>query len=315
MSFKAKYTMIDVFATFFLLSYAKLVFTSYRSLSYGIKYNLNNGTLSTIFHVESDPSVAFFSREHLPFVIISISIFLVAVIPITILLAFYPVRVVRSLLFRLCQFSSHTKTTLNIFVEKYYSCLRDGLDGGRDMRSLASLYFFLRLIVNFIFIDQIPLSASYTFVAILYGGSSLLVALLQPYKKAYMNILDSLILGNMAMITVLLDKYSGQDNSNIFGTIYLVIGSVLATLPMLAIIGFVSFKIVKKLFGKKMSPCAKKTICCLKNRDKTADIETGQQQRNSESTDDLDLPDRILHPEEYCTDHESGSPSTATTTI
>ena len=73
--FKGNHSLIDVFATFFLLSYAKLVFTSFNFLDYGITYNLNNSTLLSTFHVEMDPSIAFFSKEDLPFVIISIAIF------------------------------------------------------------------------------------------------------------------------------------------------------------------------------------------------------------------------------------------------
>ena len=92
MTFKGKYSLIDVFATFFLLSYAKLLFITFNISAYGITYNLNNGTFESTFNVETDPSVAFFSNQHLPFVIISIAIFLVAVIPLTLLLAFYPVQ-------------------------------------------------------------------------------------------------------------------------------------------------------------------------------------------------------------------------------
>ena len=247
------------------------------------------------FHVETDSSIAFFSKEHLPFVILSIAIFLIAVIPLTLLLALYPVRGFRSVLFKF-RLSNHTTTSLNIFVEKFYCCYRDGLNGGRDMRSLASLYFFLRLIINFIFIDQIPLSASYTFIAILYAGCSLLIAIIQPYKKLHMNIIDSLILANMALISILLDKYSGQDNGNIFGTIYLLVGSFTATIPMVVMIGFISYKIIKKLV-KQMPSSIKQKIYCLKM--KNGDVEAGQQRNNSDNRDDFELPDRILHPEEY----------------
>ena len=167
-----------------------MFFTTFNILAYGITYNLNNGTLKSSSNVEIDPSIAFFSNKHLPFVIISIAIFLVAVIPLTLLLALYPVHDFRSVLFK-CPLNNHTITSLNIFVEKFYSCFRDGLDGGREIRSLASLYFFLRSIINFIFIDQIPLSALYTFVAILYAGCSLMIAIVQPYKKSSVNTIDS----------------------------------------------------------------------------------------------------------------------------
>ena len=128
--------------------------------------------------------MVFFSNEHLPFVILSLTIFLVAVVPLTLLLTLYPVRRVRSMLFK-CLPSNHIIVSINIFVEKFYSCYRDGLSGGRDMRSLASLYFFLRLIHHFIFTQLIPLSVSYTIVAILYAGCSLMIAIVQPYKERY----------------------------------------------------------------------------------------------------------------------------------
>ena len=293
--FEAKNTLIDVFATFFLLSYAKLVFTGFTLLSYGITFNLNNGTLLSNFHVESDPSIPYFSKEHLPLVAISIVIFLVAVIPLTLLLALYPIQWVRSLLYRFRP-SSRAIASLNIFVEKFYSCYRDGLEGGKDMRSLASLYFFLRLIINLVFIVQIPLSVSYTFVAILYAGCSLLIAIVQPYKKAFMNTIDSLIVANMVLITMLLDKYIDQDSANVFGAIYFIIGSILTTLPMLGMIGFISYKIIKKL-TQRMPPHIKNKLCCLQVKKKD-EIEA-YQQRNSDSRDDFELPDRILHPEEY----------------
>ena len=49
-----------------------------------------------------------------------------------------PVRAFKGLLFKCCQCMDF----INFFVEKFYSCYRDGLDGGRGMRSFASLYFF-----------------------------------------------------------------------------------------------------------------------------------------------------------------------------
>ena len=293
-----KYSLIDVFATFFLLSYAKLVFTSFNFLAYGITYNLNNSTLVSTFHVEMDPSIALFSKEHLPFVFLSLTTFLVAIIPLTLLIALYPIRVVRTLLFK-CLPSNRTIASINIFVERFYSCYRDGLNGGRDMRSLASLYFFLRLIINLIFIDQIPLSASHTFVAVLCAGCSLLIAIIQPYKKSFMNTIDSLILANVALVSILLDKYStsGQDNGNTFGTICLIVAGLMGTLPMVVMIGFISYKIIKKLMKWIPSQSVKEKLCCSQK----SDVEASQQKNNSNSTsrDDFELPDRILHPEEY----------------
>lgn len=70
-----KNTMIDVFATIFLLCYAKLIFTCLRVLSYQVTFKVTNTSIYETFNVKSDPTVVFFSREHLPFAIISVIIF------------------------------------------------------------------------------------------------------------------------------------------------------------------------------------------------------------------------------------------------
>ena len=38
--------------------------------------------------------------------------------------------------------------TLTIFVEKFYSCYKDDLDSGKDMRSFASLYRYIGYLHN-----------------------------------------------------------------------------------------------------------------------------------------------------------------------
>ena len=70
-----KNTMIDVFATIFLLCYAKLIFTCLRVLSYQVTFKVTNTSIYETFNVKSDPMVVFLSREHLPFTIISVIIF------------------------------------------------------------------------------------------------------------------------------------------------------------------------------------------------------------------------------------------------
>ena len=97
-----------------------------------------------------------------------------------------------------------------------------------------------------------------------------MVAIVQPYKKSFMNTLNSLILANMALISILSDKYSGQDNGNAFGTIYLVVGvvgSFMATVPMVVMVTFINYKIIKK--GDKTDTFSHQAkVCCLKMKKK-----------------------------------------------
>ena len=174
-------SMIHVFATFFLLSYAKIMFTSFSLLTSTRILIMNNYSLYMDQFTEADPSIGYFNKEHLPFVIVSVFILLFAILSPMLLLILYPTKGFRSLLFRF-HLSTRTIASLNIFVEKYYSCYRDGIDGGKDMRSLVSMYFLLRLLTQLL-LSFTFYSTLFTFSAILYGGCGLMIALVRPYTR------------------------------------------------------------------------------------------------------------------------------------
>ena len=250
-------TMIDVFATFFLLSYAKFVFASLRNLYYGVSWNLKNlSLLHKTFHVYSDPNVKYFEKEHLPFAIISILIFLLAVLPVPLLLALYPIRSVRTLLLNKCPIGSRTVTAINIFVQKFYSCYRDKTEGGRDMRSLVSMYFSLRLLASLFTINQIPGKISFSILVFIYTSCSTLIALAQPYKRRYMTIVDTLILADLAMASLILSQLGGELSNPSLQFLY-VSGGILTSLPMLGMIGIILYKIFKKI---TKLPCCKTVL-------------------------------------------------------
>ena len=278
-----KKTIVDVFATFILLSYAKLLFTCVRTLTLDRRYTLSNSLLMTSFQVRSDPSIGFFSVEHLPFALASIVILLFVIAPLTLLLTLYPLGSFRVVLFACIK--SHT-AALNLFVEKFYSCYRDSLDGGRDMRSFVSVYFLLRLI-HFLF-------SQFAFFAVnisLFMISSILIALAQPYKKSYMNIIDTLILLDIAMIALVTDKIIEQQQLEIFTTLYFIAASLLSSIPLLGLSGYLIYKIFQKLIMRATKKSQTGSIT------ESRDTEAGEQ--HNVRSGDYELPDRVLHPEEY----------------
>ena len=285
-------TLIDVFATFFLLSYAKLVFICLRTVWFNITYNAHNFSLHQILHVKSDPNMVYFSVEHIPYAITSFGIFLFIIIPLPLLLALYPIRTVRSLIFK-CPIGTRTMTSFHIFTEKFYSCYRDGLDGGRDMRSFVCVHFLLRVIGNYLNVDEVLADLSFTTVVLLYLVSSLLIALVQPYKKTYMNITDTLIMANLTIISLLIDKYIAQkDNNDVYSTFLKLSGCVLSAIPMLAIIGVISYRMIKfvaRKFSRSNNPSNDD------GNDETAPLNPALE----DSESDLELPDRMIHPQHY----------------
>ena len=192
----SKATIVDIFATFFLLSYTKLYFTSMLCFSYVDIIKANSTHFQTVL-LAGDPRVPYFNGKHIPYFVIAALVTLVFALLPALLLAVYPVRILRSLFLIDC-LSGRSKACLDIFVTKFYSCYRDGLDGGRDMRSFASLHLFIRLILPIIF--------SFSYPTLFYGGCCILIFLVKPCKKTYMNNIDALILAFLALNCFLINK-------------------------------------------------------------------------------------------------------------
>ena len=93
-----------------------------------------------------DHSVEFGGIYHLSFAVPGILIPAIFIILLPLVLILYPTRI-----FRKCLSKCHLNYfTINILLDKVYGCYRDGLDGGRDMRSFSSLYFIIQVAVCFI---------------------------------------------------------------------------------------------------------------------------------------------------------------------
>ena len=155
------------------------------------------------------------------------------------MLALYPIESVRMLLFK-CPIGTRNIAAINIFVEKFYNCYRDKTEGGRDMRGLVSIYFFLRVL------DQIPLNVSFSILVFIYLACSILIALVQTYKRLYMNIADTLILANSALLSLTLCQLSGERSSKASTQFFYITVSILASLPLFGLIEIIIYNIIRK---------------------------------------------------------------------
>ena len=136
-----KSDIIDVFTTFFLLSYGKIIYQTLLLISYNDITNINElGQHFTSHQCVVDQSISYGGTYHLLFAIPSLFIFLIFSILPPFLLILYPFRAFQSCLSK-CHLNS---IALNIFIDKIHGCNRNDLDGGRDMRSFSGLYFFFK---------------------------------------------------------------------------------------------------------------------------------------------------------------------------
>ena len=202
----AKNDIIDVFCTFFVLSYSKILYQTILMIGNRIITNINEAGKHYDTHQPIvDQTINYGSSYHLAFAIPSLFICLVFNILPPLLLILYPIRAFRSCLSK-CNLNL---CAMHMFTDKIYDCYRNGLDGGRDMRSFSGLYFFLRLMAylpsllcrllsNYFDINKWFILGTFFCIA------SLFTAFAKPYRQPYMNVLDAFLLLNFALLNFII---------------------------------------------------------------------------------------------------------------
>ena len=205
--------VINVFASFFLLAYTKVMYQSLIlvmcKLMTSITYRFNSGESMIHKYVSyADLGVPCKSAEYFKFAIPALIITVIFNLIPVILIMLYPWRWFRNLLSRCKMDSNATK----FFVERFQGCYKDSSnDGERDLRSFSALYFFLRMIV-LLAVLIVKVFTSIELVWFPTGTvmliSALLMASCKPYKKTSMNVLDTLLLAHFGLLCYLMSVSS-----------------------------------------------------------------------------------------------------------
>ena len=234
--------LIGVFASFFFLSYNKLISQSIMLLTCQVM-TTSEGTTQEVTWL--DPKTDCRSRQHLVLVVPALLVFLFCTILPSILFLLYSTRCFRACLSK-CHLNGHHLAILDIFMEKYHSCCRDGLNGGRDMRIFSGFYFILRVLGSLYHgLHLWNLSISFwTYQTIVFTSAALMIAIVKPYKKTYINIIDTLQLALTALLCLLLS----QD--------YIFISPIqLFVVCILPALGFASYNIFTRTKGLRRNIC------------------------------------------------------------
>ena len=202
-----KNDLIDVFATFFLFSYVKILYQTIILLlsSPVFTYSLNGDYLYYYRVLLVDNSITITSVQYITTVSIVVIIicFISNILPV-LLLILYPFGRFRRMLSKL----RLDRVSLTIFMEKFHCCYRDGLDGKRDMRYFSGIYFFLYLCFVLspgTFNAYFKIKHWFT-IGFTCSIMVLIIALCRPYKKMYVNVCDTLLLFHSATIFYILSQ-------------------------------------------------------------------------------------------------------------
>ena len=282
-SWDSQASIVDVFATFLLLSYSKFLFVSLYLLHGTTIHNSYGVAESKVLYI--DVNIKYFSKEHLPYAVAAILILTIFTLSPALLLLCYPTK-----LFRKCTSYCRLRRwqTLHIFVEKFQGCYKDGIDGSTDFRSLAGLYLVVRIALMTSGDVETHSSTELAWLlrAIISLGTSLFIAIARPYKRNYMNVLESLMLALLGLVSLLILAYQYVSPSEAhLLLLYLIL--TLISIPQLVLILYILYH---PLRGRRLV----KYITV-----KITNLKTNARDQNTEQQIPDSLPDRLVNPDEY----------------
>ena len=192
-SWNPKKTILNTFTTFCLLSYSKFLFISINLLSAVPVYSSHGKTDSKVLLY--DPTIRYFHSEHIPYIILALSILVVFIFLPPLFLLLYSTKAFRKCLQSLKIRWDITNHIMDIFQGWY----KDGTEGTRDYRFISGCYFLLRITLGCVLVMMLlidydntwPWEAPIPGIAHVMLGVFFFTA--KPYKKVYMNHMDGLI--------------------------------------------------------------------------------------------------------------------------
>ena len=229
------------------------------------------------------PTVPYFSSEHLPFAILAIVVLSTFIALPPLLLIAYPTITFQKMLGCL-KIRWHA---LHIFADVFQGCYKNRTDGKYDYRYFAAFYFILRIVILLlnVFVNLGGLGWAISVAVLIIG--SLLFALLLPYKKNWLNILDSVILASLGLATLWI-LYNLETQRK-----WIELIGFIAALPLMYFVMYVAYRLLSWLRIFQKCQQQSRTICqFLQQRWR------GHNMRQQELCDE-EIPDRLANPHEY----------------
>ena len=193
-----KTSMIDVFATFLLLSYNKFLSVSLDLLLFTIPIDSSGKPVGRYLYY--DASYEHFGPDHLPYGIIAILTVTVFNLFPFLLLLFYPMKCFQ----RVLNHSRLSHLALHTFVDSFAGCYKDGTEPGtRDCRYFAAMFLFLRILMYVVYLATLN-AAWYGWAGLIITIFTILLIVAQPYKAVYnkYNKITTTLLGIMILIVI-----------------------------------------------------------------------------------------------------------------
>ena len=257
-------SIIDAFATFFLLSYIKLLDVSHVLLTYTNVYNATGSLVGNFLFY--DATVEYMGPEHRPYAVLAILVFVVGVLFPLVLLLLYPMQWFQKCLNR-CGLNS---PGLQMFMQCFQGYYRDQTDGGRECRYFAAMYPAFRIAAYFIYSANLGRTCYvyFIFLCVLVIAA---VVFVSPYKQQYekYNKLDvAMILSLVAIFGGFILTTTDIDPKQLPPQVGYTFCYLFALVPLVYItVKFCLF--VKRVFVQKLSTGIVYQVLLVEDREET----------------------------------------------
>ena len=263
-------SVLHSLATFLLLSYTKFTLVSFILLKPAPLVSSTGTVQATVVYY--DGSVEFQSKEHIPYMVVSIVVLIVFVLLPPIILIMPSISHGLQKLIKMYTKRDRDLPTFNLgpswqqFLNAFHGCYKDGTSHDEnhaghtsnitDLRWFAGAYFLLRLVMFAMYAFATDWFLQMVLQQILYTVSLFGFAVLRPYKKDVYNNVDSAVFANLAIINTLLMYNFYYESESILALV--IVQYILIICPLFFISVYVIYYLVNK-HGSGIKRCLKKT--------------------------------------------------------
>lgn len=277
-------SIMDAYATFFLLSYTKFLSASFDILMpTEACYSNEDKCVKRSYY---DGSLLYFKGDHLQLALIALAIGIIFIALPTLILLLYPFRFSQFILRKIKLHNS----LLEMFVSPFYRCYKDGTEEKTyDCRWFASLFLILRIILPLVYAFTLgsvffPLAVIIIFIFVM------ILITVKPYKNAYSHFIKYdvtflLLLSLFYLSMISIDVSSIKDHRLVHVSYILTI--VFGTVPLLYLMAIVAYWLISR---RNQAPeMLRRFVSMWKS----------QQYHQVDDISDDQEPDRLLNPTEY----------------
>ena len=193
-----KTSLIDAFGTFLLLSYVKFLSTSFDLLIPISLYNMHGDTINETY-LYYDATIEYFSKQHLPYAILAITVLILFNLLPIVLLCLYPCQCFQTLL-NCCRLRC---AALHTFMDTFQGCYKDRTDSSYDCRWFSAVYLIIRIAIHLMVAGTQDMKLLFLYSTALLIFTVILIGVVQPYKSLIYGRLDMVLILMLALTSLL----------------------------------------------------------------------------------------------------------------